>query len=143
MQISQAGLDLIREFEGFRPFAYKDTAGLWTIGIGHKLRPGERYPRGITEAQGEALLEQDAGTAEADVNRLVKVALTQSRFDALADFAYNLGGGALEHSTLLRLLNEGDYAGAANQFPLWDHAGGKVSDGLLRRREAERTLFVA
>ena len=78
MTISEKGLALIREFEGYRPFAYKDSAGLWTIGIGHKLKPGERYPTGITEAQAEALLKQDAATAEGDVNRLVKVALPSS-----------------------------------------------------------------
>lgn len=142
MKISDKGLALIREFEGFRPFAYKDTAGLWTIGIGHKLKPGERYPTGITEAQAEVLLEQDAVTAEADVNRLVKVSLSQNQFDALTDFAYNLGDGSLEDSTLLKLLNEGDYSGAAAQFPLWDHVGGVVSAGLLRRREAEQALFL-
>lgn len=143
MTISEKGLALIREFEGFKPFAYRDSAGLWTIGVGHKLKPGERYPIGITEVQAEALLKQDAATAEGDVNRLVKVVLTQNQFDALVSWTYNLGGGSLEHSTLLRLLNEGDYAGAADQFPLWDHAGSKVSEGLLRRREAERMMFLA
>ena len=75
------------------------------------------------------------------MNRLVKVPPTQNQFDALTSFTYNLGGGSLEHSTLLKLLSAEDYAGAADQFPLWDHAGGKASEGLLRRRERNAQCF--
>jgi lysozyme len=143
MQISDAGLALIKVFEGFRPSVYKDTAGFATIAYGHKLRPGESFPRGVTEEQGTGLLRGDVATAEHAVNTFVKVELKQCQFDALCSFTYNLGGGTLEHSTLLKLVNEGKYAEAAEQFPLWDHAGGVVSAGVLRRREAERAMFMS
>ncbi|EAA7932780.1 lysozyme, partial [Salmonella enterica subsp. enterica] len=80
---------------------------------------------------------------ESDVSRLVKVRLTQGQFDALVSFAYNLGARTLSTSTLLRKLNAGDYAGAADEFLCWNKAGGKVLKGLTRRREAERALFLS
>ncbi|EDH9820259.1 TPA_asm: lysozyme, partial [Salmonella enterica subsp. enterica serovar Typhimurium] len=80
---------------------------------------------------------------ENDVSRLVKVKLTQGQFDALVSFAYNLGARTLSSSTLLRKLNSGDYAGAADEFLRWNKAGGKVLNGLTRRREAERALFLS
>ena len=141
MQISNQGLALIKSFEGFRPFVYKDTAGFPTIGYGHKLKPGESFPSGVTDAEATNLLHTDVATAERAVNTLAKVPLTQGQFDGLCSFTYNLGSGTLERSTLLKLLNEGKYDEASAQFVLWDHAGGVVSEGLLRRREAERVLF--
>lgn len=75
------------------------------------------------------------------VNRLVTVVFNQNGFDALVDFAFNLGNNALSGSTLLRKLNAGDFAGAADEFPKWCHAGGKLVPGLLRRRQAEQRLF--
>ncbi|PRP70248.1 muraminidase, partial [Chromobacterium amazonense] len=86
-------------------------------------------------------LQQDLAKFEVGVSRLVKVQLRQNQFDALVSFSYNLGLGSLQNSTLLRLLNQGDYAGAAGQFILWDKAGGKVLPGLQRRRAAEQALF--
>ncbi|PRP71817.1 lysozyme [Chromobacterium amazonense] len=86
-------------------------------------------------------MQQDLAKFEVGVSRLVKVQLRQNQFDALVSFSYNLGLGSLQSSTLLRLLNAGDYAGAAGQFILWDKAGGKAVPGLLARRQAEQALF--
>jgi lysozyme len=95
----------------------------------------------ITQAQADAWLLEDILWAAEVVNRVVTVTLTQGEFDALTDFVFNDGSGNFESSTMLRLLNSGNYAGAAAQFDLWDHAGGQVVAGLLRRRQAETTEF--
>ena len=143
MRTSEAGLDLIRESEGCRLTAYPDPASggdPWTIGYGHTgadVTPGKV----ITQDEAERLLEEDVDTFERGVMRLVKVGLTQGQFDALVCFSFNLGLGALQQSTLLRLLNTGDYDGAAAQFLRWDKAGGRVMAGLTKRREAEKELF--
>lgn len=139
MRISDAGLALIKRSEGFRADAYRDAAGIWTIGYGHtgNVRAGDR----VTPAEGEALLRADLAVAEDEVARAVRVPLRQGQFDALASFVFNLGGPALEGSTLLRKLNAGDYAGAAAEFPRWCHAGQGVLPGLVTRRAAERALF--
>ncbi|EBG9759466.1 lysozyme, partial [Salmonella enterica] len=97
----------------------------------------------IDEATAERLLKTGLVGYENDVSRLVKVKLTQGQFDALVSFAYNLGARTLSTSTLLRKLNAGDYAGAADEFLRWNKAGGKVLNGLTRRREAERALFLS
>ena len=141
MHLSAQGLALLRQFEGFSPTVYHDTAGLPTIGYGHKLRLGESFAGELTEEQAEQLLEADVATAEDAVNRLVTVALTQGQFDALVDFTYNLGEARLAGSTLLRDLNAGKYAPAAGQLLLWDHVGHVEVGGLLRRREAEFQMF--
>ena len=142
MTYSKTGLALTERFETLRLEAYKDVAGVWTIGWGHT---GPEVIEGLTITKDEAdfLLEQDTQTAVDAVNRLVTVSLTQSEFDALVDFVFNAGQGNFRKSTLLRLLNEGDYQGAAKQFDLWDHAGGKVVAGLLRRRQDETQEFQA
>ena len=139
MHTSQKGLDLIKSSEGLRLSAYKCPADVWTIGYGTTagVKPGQT----ITKERAEELLRDDARRFEGYVDRLVKVPLTQGQFDALVSFTYNLGPGALEKSTLLRLLNAGDYAGAASQFGRWINAGGKPLAGLVRRRAAERALF--
>lgn len=95
----------------------------------------------VTQAQADALLLRDVQSAVDAVNRLVTVDLDQAEFDALVDFAFNVGIGALTSSTLLRDLNDGDFVGAADRFDEWDHAGGKVVAGLLRRRRAEMVMF--
>lgn len=140
MNLSLAGLALLKQHEGLSLTPYKDAAGLWTIGYGHLLKGGEWWDQ-ITEAQASSLLADDVGTAEDAVNSLVKVPLNQAQFDALVSFVYNIGVGAFRRSTLLRLLNAGDYAGAAMQFPLWRKAGGKIVQGLVNRRAAEVALF--
>ncbi len=139
MHTSQKGLDLIKSFEGLRLSAYKCPADVWTIGYGTTagVKPGQT----ITKERAEDLLRADVKRFEDQVLRLVKVPLTQGQFDALVSFTYNLGAANLGNSTLLRLLNAGDYKAAAAQFDRWTKAGGKELPGLVKRRAAERALF--
>ena len=145
MQTSDKGIALIKQFEGCKLTAYQDSVGVWTIGYGW-TQPVEGKPirAGMTIKQetAERLLKTGLVSYESDVSRLVKVGLTQGQFDALVSFTYNLGARSLSTSTLLRKLNAGDYAGAADEFLRWNKAGGKVLNGLTRRREAERDLFL-
>ncbi len=141
MKLSVAGLDLLKKSEGFRGRTYLDVAGLPTIGYGHRLVHPECYPAGITEAQAQVILEWDVHEAEQAVERLVKVSLSQGQFDALVDFAFNLGSGRLATSTLLQNLNAGNYDDAASQLLCWDHAGGQEIEALKARREAEFQLW--
>ena len=143
MRFSEAGLRLLKQSEGFRSTTYLDTAGYPTIGYGHRLVHPECYPHGITEPQASIILEWDVREAEQAVERLVKVPLSQGQFDALVDFTFNLGSGSLAGSTLLHALNAGQYAAAAVQLLLWNHAGNEVSAGLKTRREAEFRLWQA
>ncbi len=142
MKLSEDGLKLIKTSEGFRDHIYLDVAGFPTIGYGHLVKPDESFPNGITEPQAAAILATDVQQAEQAVSRLVKVALTQSQFDALVDFCFNLGAGRLASSTLLRDLNAGHHDAAAEQLLSWDHAGGAVVAGLKARREAELKLWM-
>ncbi|WP_284085355.1 lysozyme [Acinetobacter nosocomialis] len=145
MKISAIGINLIKSFEGLRLKAYDDGVGVWTIGYGTI-----KYPNGVrvktgdscTSQQAEDYLRNDLSAFESAVNRLVKAKLTQNQFDALVSFTYNLGETNLSKSTLLKKLNAGDYQGAADQFLVWNKAGGKVMKGLVRRREVERALFL-
>lgn len=146
MQTSDKGIALIKEFEGCKLTAYQDSVGVWTIGYGW-TQPVDGKPicAGMTIKQetAERLLKTGLVSYESDVSRLVKVGLSQGQFDALVSFTYNLGSRSLSTSTLLRKLNAGDYAGAADEFLRWNKAGGKVLNGLTRRREAERALFLS
>ncbi|EPF0315210.1 lysozyme [Enterobacter chuandaensis] len=146
MQTSEKGIALIKQFEGCKLTAYQDSVGVWTIGYGW-TQPVDGNPirAGMTIKQetAERLLKTGLVSYESDVSRLVKVGLTQGQFDALVSFTYNLGARSLSTSTLLRKLNAGDYAGAADEFLRWNKAGGKVLNGLTRRREAERALFLS
>ncbi|MEW8790363.1 lysozyme [Enterobacter kobei] len=145
MQTSNKGIALIKQFEGCKLTAYRDSVGVWTIGYGW-TQPVDGKPirAGMTIKQetAERLLKTGLVSYESDVSRLVKVGMTQGQFDALVSFTYNLGARSLSTSTLLRKLNAGDYAGAADEFLRWNKAGGKVLNGLTRRREAERDLFL-
>jgi len=141
MQLSAAGLELIKRSEGFRGHLYIDVAGFPTIGYGHRVTPLESFSGGIGEAQAAAMLAGDVLEAERVVGRLVRVALTQGQFDALVDFCFNLGAGRLAGSSLLRDLNAGQYEAAAEQLLSWDHAGGAMNAGLKARREAEFQLW--
>ena len=141
MQLSAEGLELIKRSEGFRGQRYIDVAGFPTIGYGHRIVPPESFPNGVSEAQAANLLVEDVSAAELAIGRLVKVALTQGQFDALVDFCFNLGAGRLAKSTLLRCLNAGRYAAAAEQLLLWDLAGRGSESGIEGRREAELRLW--
>ncbi len=141
MQMSAAGLDLLKRSEGFRSRTYLDAAGLPTIGYGHQLVHPECFPNGISQAQGAEILTNDLRDAEQAVGRLVKVALTQGQFDALVDFCFNVGSGKLAASTLLKNLNAGQSAEAAEQLLRWDHIGLQEVAGLKARRECEFQLW--
>jgi lysozyme len=144
LQVGKEGLELIKSFEGCRLEAYPDpgTGGApWTIGWGTTagVTPGMR----ITQQEADDLLAEDVGKAAGVVTRLVKVPLNQNQFDALTSFVYNCGAGNFQQSTLLRLLNEGAGEAAADEFPKWVHGGnGATLPGLVRRRAAERSLFL-
>lgn len=140
MRTSQRGLSLIKSFEGLRLQAYKDAVGVWTVGYG--TTRGVKAGMSINKEQAERMLLNDVQRFEPEIERLVTVPLSQNQWDAMVSFTYNLGAANLESSTLLRKLNAGDYAAAADQFPRWNKAGGKVLVGLTRRREAERALFL-
>jgi lysozyme len=141
MTYSEDGLHLTEQFEGCKLDAYQDSVGVATIGYGHT----RNVTMGMTctQEQAEQWLQEDIQSAADAANRLVTVELTQQEFDALVDFTFNLGAGNLQRSTLLRLLNSGDYTGAAAEFQKWDKAGGQVLAGLLRRRQAEADMFDA
>jgi len=143
VELSAAGLELIKRSEGFVGRTYNDLAGFSTVGYGHKIVPPESFPSGVTEPQAEAILAKDVKKAESAIAQLVKVPLTQGQFDALVDFCFNLGADRLAGSTLLAELNAGRYAAAGRQLLLWDHAGGKVVPGLKARREAELALWTS
>lgn len=136
---TQAALDLIKCFEGFKPKAY------WCPG--QKLTIGYGTTRGVTEGmvvtheQAIEMLERDVQVFAAAINRLVKVFLTQNQFDALVSFVYNIGEGAFAKSTMLQHLNKGEYEKASEQFPRWRFSMGIPLPGLVRRRVAERALF--
>lgn len=146
MKTSDRGVALIKAHEGLRLQAYQDPVGVWTIGVGHTTAAGPpKVERGmkITEAGADAILRQDLAKFEGYVTDAVKVPLNQNEFDALVSWTFNLGPSNLRSSTLLRKLNAGDRAGAADEFLKWDKAGGKKLAGLTKRREAERALFRA
>lgn len=143
--ISSSGIKLIKNFEGYLSKAYQDSVGVWTIGWGHtgNVQPGDT----TTRREATKFLKEDVGTAEKAVRSKVKVRINQNQFDALVSFIYNVGPGAFASSTLLKVLNQGDYKGAADQFLRWDKAtepDGTVISllGLTRRRKAERKLFL-
>lgn len=141
MRLSTAGIELLKRSEGFRRQTYNDVNGFPTIGYGHRLLDHESFPVGISEQQAAALLAADVLIAEQAVVRLVNVPLTQGQFDALVDFCFNLGAGRLASSTMLKVLNSGQYADAAEQLLRWDIAGGHENAGLKVRREAEFDLW--
>jgi lysozyme len=141
LSVSQRLVDMIKGFEGFRAYPYTCPGGSLTIGYGTTIKPGEYTS--ITKEQGEALLRKSISGFERSVKNLVKVPLNQNQYDALVSFTYNVGAGALKRSTLLKKLNSGDYSGAADELLKFTKANGKVLEGLVRRREKERNLFLA
>lgn len=141
MNISQTGLDLIKQSEGLETTAYLCPAGVWTIGYGHTH--GVKRGDAVTGRQAEEYLREDLQVGELTVNTNAKAVLTQGQFDALVAFVFNVGAGNFVRSTLLRKLNAGDYAGAAAEFGRWIYAGKTELPGLIRRRAAERELFLS
>ncbi len=148
MKTASRGLALIRQFEGLRLEAYRDSAGVWTIGYGHTAEAGPPLPASgmcITRAEAEALLARDLGAYEAGVASALKRPPAQNQFDAMVSLCFNVGPGNFARSSVVRRFNAGDEAGAgaAQAFLAWNKARGKVLSGLGRRREAEKRLFLA
>lgn len=144
MQINQAGLALIKEFEGFRSAAYRDPVGIWTIGYGHttnagapKVSPGLK----ISEVAATVILARDVAVFGAAVESAVNVALNANQFSALVSFTYNVGPGNLRKSSVLRAVNAGHFDQVPERLGLWVKAGGRTLPGLVRRRRAEGKLF--
>lgn len=146
MNISTSGLSFIAAHEGFSEIVYNDSAGYPSVGYGHRIIPQDEALYGplerITTEMALQLLHDDVETAEDCVNDNVTVDLSQNQFDALVDFTYNCGSGNFEKSTLLKLINNEDFLGAANEFEKWDIAGGVLVQGLENRRIAEKELFL-
>ncbi|MEG4595352.1 glycoside hydrolase family protein [Microcoleus sp. F8_C2] len=140
-KINQEGLKLVQSFEGLYLKAYLDPVGVWTIGWG--ATEGVYPQMKITVAEAEKMLQDELEKFEAAVADAVKVQINDDQFSALVCFSYNLGARSLFESTLLKLLNEGKFQEAADQFPRWDKAGGQSLLGLSRRRRAERALFLS
>lgn len=154
MQMSEPGLELLKQWEGFKLKVYKDSAGLPTIGVGHLITKSEQssgqiliggvavsYANGLTDQQALDLLSQDVQPAQQAVNNGVKVQLNQDQFDALVSFTFNVGVGAFNGSTLLKVLNQGQYGQVPAQLQRWNKAGGKVVQGLVNRRANEIKLW--
>ena len=139
MKISNTGIDLIKHFEGCETEAYLCPAGVPTIGYGHIK--GVQMGDVITEAQAHEMLVEELEEYESYINDFVTVSLNQNQFDAMVSWVYNLGSGNLRASTLLKVLNSGNYSDVPEQIMRWNKAGGKVLEGLTRRRQAEANLF--
>lgn len=139
--INQEGINLIKKFEGLSLRAYKDVAGVLTVGYGH-TGWDVKLNTIITSDQAEDLLLDDLEYFCKVVDDCVKVQITNNQFAALVSFTFNVGGTALLTSTLLKKLNAGDIKGASSEFLRWNKAGGKVMAGLTGRRSAERDLFL-
>ena len=137
--ISDKGIYTIKKFEGCELIAYQDAVGVWTIGYGHTKGVSEGDI--ISSAQAEALLLKELKEYENYVHELVEVPLHQYQFDALVSWTYNLGPTNLKSSTMLKVLNEGKYNEVPDQMRRWNRAGGKVLEGLVKRRDYEARLF--
>ncbi len=146
MKVSNKGLELIKEFEGFSANAYLCPAKIPTIGYGNtfwedgrKVRIGEQ----ISKSKALELLEFVANKDFADkIFPFIEVSISQNQFDAMVSLAYNIGVGAFSNSTLLKRVNAKDFLGAANEFLKWDKSNGKPLLGLTRRRQREKELFL-
>lgn len=143
-KISDAGLTMIAEFEGFSEQAYNDPPGSskWSIGFGHQIQPGEPYmTENITVEKGRQLLAIDTANAQAIVKSTITRPLTTKQFDALTSFVFNIGGGAFKNGTVPQKINAGDFKGAAETMRKYVNAGGVVNQALVKRREEEASTF--
>lgn len=145
-QTNAAGIDIIKHFEGLRTTAYLDPVGIWTIGYGHTSAAGPPTVYAgmtITAAEAEVILRRDLDVFEQGVDAALTIATNEDQFSAMVSFSFNVGLGAFRDSTLLRKHNVGDFAGAAEEFRRWVYGDGQVLPGLVRRREAERALYLS
>ena len=142
MRLSSAGFELLKVLEGFRAKPYVCAGGKVTIGYGHVVKPDELGKLvEVTQEQATALLEQEVQTFEEVVEDKVQHELKQREFDALVLFTYNVGAAALGTSTLLKVLNDGEWDKVPTEIRRWVYAGGRKNKGLANRREAEISLF--
>lgn len=157
MKVSKECIEMIKHHEGVRTRPYRCPALLWTVGIGHVIDPnhiripfderkGIAIPSGwdrvLSMAEVDDILAKDLVTFERGVLRLCPTGLTQSRFDALVSFSFNVGLGNLQRSTIRQRHNRGDFEGTAEAFMDWTKAGGKVLPGLVKRRKDEAALYL-
>jgi lysozyme len=145
-KISAQGYELIQQFEGLRTRSYRDSIGVWTIGYGHTTAAGPPSVTSgmqITEAEAQDILRRDVAMFEKGVARLVTVPLTNDQFSALVSFAYNVGLGNFERSSVLKSANAKDFDSVPRRLSLWTKAGGRILPGLIRRRAAEAALFAS
>lgn len=145
MRLTDEGIALIKRFEGFREEAYRDPAGVWTIGYGHTGRaapPPVEPGMKITPEEGEAILRADLDYFVARAGPLIERELTANQFSALISFAFNVGTGNFRRSSVLAAVNEGRLDEVPGRLALWNKAGGRVLKGLVRRRMAEGDLFM-
>lgn len=146
MKVSQSCLDMIKHHEGVRLKPYQDPIGLWTVGVGHLIGDGKTLPddwnRTFTMEEVDELLAKDLARFERGVERLCPVGLDGGRFDALVSFAFNVGLGNLQRSSLRMKHNRSEFDQAADEFLKWNKAGGKVWAGLTKRRRDERALYL-
>lgn len=155
LKISNTGLSHLRKMEAFLSHLYNDgptkNTGHCTIGYGHlvhynpcdvkKYAFEQQYINGITMKKATVLLQTDVAVAEKAINKLVTVRLNQNKFDALVSLVFNIGAGAFSTSTLLKAINSNQLNQAPSAFRMWKKTGGKISAGLINRREAEIRLF--
>ncbi len=139
MKISEDGLELIKKFEGCETTAYQDSVGVWTIGFGHTKGVEEGQTCSIEDA--ESMLAEEMDEYEGYINNMVKVELQQHEFDALVAWVYNLGPTNLGESTMLKVLNGGQFDRVPDEMNRWTRAGGEILEGLVRRRQAESLMF--
>ena len=146
MRVNRAALDLIKEFEGFRSETYRDIAGVLTIGYGTTSAAGVGIVpvpgMTITKAEAEWYLQKAVDKFAAQIAKYITAPINENEFGAFVSLAYNIGPTAFRKSSALRYFNAGDKTRAANNIRLFNKAGGKVLKGLVRRREAERALFL-
>ena len=147
MTVNKATIDLIKEFEGFRSSAYRDPVGVITIGYGTTGRAGvgidPKMGMIITEAEAEYYLQKAVDKFAAAITPAITAAINENEFGAYVSLAYNIGPGAFKRSSSLRHFNSGDKGRAAANILLWNKAGGRVLNGLVRRRKREQALFLA
>ncbi len=139
MKISEDGLELIKKFEGCETSAYQDSVGVWTIGFGHTKGVEEGQTCSIEDA--ELMLTDEMDEYEGYINNMVKVDLQQHEFDSLVAWVYNLGPTNLNESTMLKVLNGGQFDRVPDEMNRWTRAGGEILEGLVRRRQAESLMF--
>lgn len=145
MDMSERGVRLLIDREGSKTKAYRDSVGIWTIGVGHTAAAGPPKPREgmtLTELQVRDLLLHDLVQYEDAVERAITRPMAQHEFDAMVSLCFNIGANAFKGSSVVRRFNEGDKRQAADAFRMWNKAGGKVVKGLVNRRESEREQFL-